>query len=427
MKSRGHAFISYVREDSHDVDMLQQWLEAAGISVWRDTADLGVGKDWRVEIQRATDNAFVFIACFSTRGVARAKSYQNEELLLAIEQLRMRRPGDVWLIPVRFDNCDIPDYQLGGGRTLASIQRADLFGGRRDAEAERLVASVLQLLGQSSSGPGEYQGDPGQDETIVGSPSRRNRSEVAQQVEIKVTRLAKGDGTVLMKAVVTNRSRQPIYNLQIAWFNGTAQEEVSRRVLQIAPGMAKKSEYMVKPPADLDEVKAIAEFEVEGKKWRIHEDGDPWDIFVGPAPSEAYRLFGEDDSLRWSADAPPVSAWADTRTTKNDPARDGKISAYRGPRVVARKWWAALGKRIGPDIRRMAEAAAQMGSFRTWEELADKLGEPVHTVQFWYRSTGYSIGQINAELGTNYELFRWDTSLNKFVVRNEVRAAILNK
>jgi hypothetical protein len=148
-KPEGHAFISYVREDSHDVDKLQRTLEVAGISVWRDTADLWPGEDWRVKIRRAiTDDALVFIACFSSRGLGRAKSYQNEELLLAIDQLRLRRPDDPWLIPVRFDDCDIPDLDLGGGRTLASIQRVDLFSDRRELGTARLVAAILRILGQ---------------------------------------------------------------------------------------------------------------------------------------------------------------------------------------------------------------------------------------------------------------------------------------
>jgi len=147
-KLSGHAFISYVREDSLDVDRLQRTLEAAGIPVWRDTADLWPGEDWRSKIRHAiSGNALVFIACFSSRSLARRRSYQNEELLLAIDQLRQRRPDDPWLIPVRFDDCDIPDLDLGGGRTLASIQRSDLFGDR-DLGAARLVVAVLRILGR---------------------------------------------------------------------------------------------------------------------------------------------------------------------------------------------------------------------------------------------------------------------------------------
>jgi TIR domain len=147
----GHAFISYVREDARYVDQLQRVLEAAGFSVWRDTADLWPGEDWRMKIRRAiTDNALVFIACFSSRSAARTTSYQYEELTLAVDQLRLRRPDVPWLIPVRFDDCAMPDVEIGGGRTLASIQRADLFGRHRDEGIARLLTAVQRLLGQGT-------------------------------------------------------------------------------------------------------------------------------------------------------------------------------------------------------------------------------------------------------------------------------------
>jgi hypothetical protein len=147
----GHAFISYVREDSLNVDRLQRTLEAAGIPVWRDTADLWPGENWRAKVRYAiSENALAFIACFSSRSLARQRSYQNEELLLAVDQLRQRRPDDPWLIPVRFDDCEIPDLDLGGGRTLASLQRSDLFGDR-DVGAARLVVAVLRILGNHNT------------------------------------------------------------------------------------------------------------------------------------------------------------------------------------------------------------------------------------------------------------------------------------
>jgi len=61
----GHVFLSYVREDSTQVDRLQQILRQAGIPVWRDTSDLGPGQDWPVQIRRAiTGDALVFLVCF---------------------------------------------------------------------------------------------------------------------------------------------------------------------------------------------------------------------------------------------------------------------------------------------------------------------------------------------------------------------------
>jgi TIR domain len=145
----GHVFLSYAREDTGHVDRLQGSLEDAGVRVWRDTADLWPGENWRAKIRRAiTDDALVFIACFSRKSLRRRVSYQNEELVLAIEQLRLRAPGMPWLIPVRFDDCRIPDLDIGGGRALASIQRADLFGSRYAEGMARLVAAVRHILGK---------------------------------------------------------------------------------------------------------------------------------------------------------------------------------------------------------------------------------------------------------------------------------------
>jgi hypothetical protein len=144
------AFISYVREDSEQVEKLQQTLEAARIPVWRDTHNLLPGQDWSASIREAvTNDAMVFIACFSRASTSRAKSYQNYEFLLAIDQLKQRRPGTHWLIPVRLDDCEIPDLDIGGGRTLRSLQSADLFGDRIEEKTARLVAAILHGRGQS--------------------------------------------------------------------------------------------------------------------------------------------------------------------------------------------------------------------------------------------------------------------------------------
>jgi hypothetical protein len=158
--SQGHAFISYVREDAREVDALQGALESAGVRVWRDTADLWPGENWRAKIREAiTHDALVFIACFSSRSAARRESFANEELILAIGQLRLRRLDDPWLIPVRLDDCEVPELDLGGGQTLASIQRADLFGPNRDEATRRLVAAVQRLLQPAPISPPLVQAD----------------------------------------------------------------------------------------------------------------------------------------------------------------------------------------------------------------------------------------------------------------------------
>src|SRR5579884_2073483 len=145
----GHAFISYVREDKAAVDLLQEILEAAGVTVWRDTENLWPGQDWRMEIRRAiTGGSFAFLACFSDNSAARQTTYQNEELIVAVEQMRQMPPGRPWLLPIRLADCDVPEFDLGAGRTLASLHRVDLFGDMWRTGTARLVAAVVRMLGQ---------------------------------------------------------------------------------------------------------------------------------------------------------------------------------------------------------------------------------------------------------------------------------------
>jgi tetratricopeptide (TPR) repeat protein len=144
----GHVFVSYVREDSPAAGRLHTCLEDAGIRVWRDVTDLRPGEDWQAEIRQAiSDSALVFLACFSRAGAARQRSYQRRELIWAIEHLQLRSHEEPWLIPVRFDDCLIPDWNIGAGRTLRSLQHLDLFGDRPDEQMRLLVGAVARVLG----------------------------------------------------------------------------------------------------------------------------------------------------------------------------------------------------------------------------------------------------------------------------------------
>jgi TIR domain len=147
----GHAFLSYVHEDGTSVDRVQRILEGAGVKVWRDKDDLFPGEDWRARIRNAIrTDALAFIACFSQSFLDKPSSHMNEELLLAVEELRKRPAGTAWLIPVRFDDCQLPDIEIGPGRTLDSLQRVDLIDPGWE-NIGRLVRGVLRIAGMSEA------------------------------------------------------------------------------------------------------------------------------------------------------------------------------------------------------------------------------------------------------------------------------------
>jgi TIR domain len=206
---RGHAFISYVREDKRRVDHLEQVLESDGIPVWRDTHDLWPGEDWRKKIRDAiAADSLAFIVCFSTYSEARQKSYQRDELLLAIEQLRLRSTDRPYLLTVRFDNCPIPELPIGAGRTLDSLQWVDLFGRHRQENERRLAEGVKRILSQQPTDRRGYRGarktpsdregttgeqDPGEHAGLVRRPIR-HRLRAALFAALAVAALGTGLG-----------------------------------------------------------------------------------------------------------------------------------------------------------------------------------------------------------------------------------------
>ena len=51
----------------------------------------------------------------------------NEELTIAIEELRQRPTDRVWFIPVKLNRCKIPNRNIGGGETLNDRQHVKLY------------------------------------------------------------------------------------------------------------------------------------------------------------------------------------------------------------------------------------------------------------------------------------------------------------
>jgi hypothetical protein len=171
-------FISYVKEDSAQVDELCKVLKAAGVPYWRDRESLGPGDAWRDKIREAIrQGSMVFLACFSDNSNTKRKSYMNEELNLAVEEYRQVAPGQTWIIPVRFSDVQLPPWELSAGRTLSDINYVNFFGDSKPTAAAELTRKLGELLGVSTP-------DPRQIQAAV-------EDENAEERAIHLTRLAK--------------------------------------------------------------------------------------------------------------------------------------------------------------------------------------------------------------------------------------------
>jgi hypothetical protein len=117
-----HVFISYVRENSIDIQRLADALRAYGVDVWLDKDQIKPGTRWADSIREAIGDGAFFLACFSRASSERMRTYMNEEIAIAIEELRQRPTDQAWFIPILLDDADIPSRSIGAGDTLRSLQ-----------------------------------------------------------------------------------------------------------------------------------------------------------------------------------------------------------------------------------------------------------------------------------------------------------------
>jgi len=136
-----HAFVSYVHDDAEPVARLCAELQAGGVKLWLDRHDLFPGVRWQDAIRSAIESGTFFLACFSLNATRRSRTYMNEELLIAVDELRIRSRDRAWFLPVIFSACDIPAIPIGAGETLRSIQHVDL-----EKDWARGVQNLLRVL-----------------------------------------------------------------------------------------------------------------------------------------------------------------------------------------------------------------------------------------------------------------------------------------
>jgi tetratricopeptide (TPR) repeat protein len=122
-----YVFISYMREDKDQIERLCKKLRSYGAEVWLDREQILPGKRWRTAIREAIEKGAFFIACFSEAYKKRDRTYMNEEITFAIDELRRRSPDSSWFIPVLLSYCEIPDRGIGAGETLHDLQWVSLF------------------------------------------------------------------------------------------------------------------------------------------------------------------------------------------------------------------------------------------------------------------------------------------------------------
>jgi hypothetical protein len=136
-----HAFMSYVSEDTAKVTQLANDLKELGAEVWLDRSELTPGVSFKIALRKAIEEGNYFVACFSKSYVARKRNFMNEELNTAVDEIRMRPDDQVFFIPVKLNDCEVPHFQIRDGKTFEDFQYVELY--KDWAKGIKAIARVI--------------------------------------------------------------------------------------------------------------------------------------------------------------------------------------------------------------------------------------------------------------------------------------------
>ena len=162
-------FFCHATEDKPAVRELYRRLSIKGLDLWLDEARLLAGQEWQFEIRKAVQRSHVVIVCLSRQSVRKA-GFVQREIRIALEVASDQPENTIFLIPVKFEECDIPEglrklewvnyFEERGYEKLmrALCERANKLGlglepGLSLAERERQVVAAADSVADSALYP----------------------------------------------------------------------------------------------------------------------------------------------------------------------------------------------------------------------------------------------------------------------------------
>ncbi len=116
-------------------------LTSAGFDVWIDEKSLLGGQDWRATIKKAIRDSRYFLAILSKISIPK-RGFVQKELALALDILNEVPEPNIFLIPVRIEECEPPQEEL------CNLHWVDMFPNWKDGLAKILKSIDVQAKKQ---------------------------------------------------------------------------------------------------------------------------------------------------------------------------------------------------------------------------------------------------------------------------------------
>jgi TIR domain len=198
-------FLSYARPDEVAARQLYGVLSRAGVQVWFDRDALKPGVVWKTAIRRAIKESRYFIALMSSSSSSR-KGFAHTELRQAIDILDEYPEDEVFLIPVRLENCDPPLDRLN------ELQWVDMFP--EWALGEEKLLRFFGAGARKNTSPNDVEGASGGSDLPITPTVRTEGLNRSKRIGDYWSYLRfYGDGTVLTAS--SSGSPEQV----IAWLN----------------------------------------------------------------------------------------------------------------------------------------------------------------------------------------------------------------
>lgn len=244
-------FLSYVSEDRSRVRPFYDLLEAHNLNPWMDCKSILVGQNWDYEIKTALDRADIIVVFVSKNSVDK-RGYAQREIHFAIEKIKEKLAGDIYVIPIQLDPVDFPptlkeiQFLQTDGKEQAQIE-AELLQSIEAAQrkADEVVSkaqSEAEVRWEFSTEKSAYSGIPGYATTLQRVALSSTRYAHVREISDHINGVLSEQAMAARRAALTPDSS--LYNLMQDEWKRTHTFDALFQSIQVV-GRVLSVEYML--------------------------------------------------------------------------------------------------------------------------------------------------------------------------------------
>lgn len=128
-------FVSYARKDLERVGPICEKLKNQKFDLWFDQEGLIAGERWEDKIRDVINNSRIFLLFLSSSWVE-SRSYVQKELRIALEVLKEMPSDQVYIVPVRLDDCKVPPE-------LSDLHWMNVWD---DSQTDKLINALTTII-----------------------------------------------------------------------------------------------------------------------------------------------------------------------------------------------------------------------------------------------------------------------------------------